>query len=101
MDFRGHVKEVSYEKRSLLSISVMDQVALSDALNPSYQLFSNPQEHDHLVASVHAERQPQGIDAEKLAENWGIGIEKAKQTLKVTTQRGIRTIVHPTLSRRF
>ncbi len=35
-----------------------------------------------------------------LATNWGI-IKTAAQTVKATTQRGIRTVLHPTLSRRF
>ena len=36
-----------------------------------------------------------------LASNWGIGIETAKRTLKVTTYRGLRMVPHPTLSRRL
>ena len=42
-----------------------------------------------------------GVDATTLARNWGIGLHAAKETLKVTTQRGVRTVVHPSLSRRF
>jgi hypothetical protein len=33
-----------------------------------------------------------GVDAATLAKNWGIGIEAAKRTRLVTTQRGIRRI---------
>jgi len=43
----------------------------------------------------------EGIDAAKLARTWRIGLHVAEKTLKVTTQRGIRTLVHPSLSRRF
>ena len=42
-----------------------------------------------------------GIQPSELARRWGIGIEAAKRTLNVTTQRGIRTVAHPSLSRRF
>ena len=42
-----------------------------------------------------------GIDALTLARNWGIGVRTAKKTLKVTTQRGVRTMVHALLSQRF
>jgi hypothetical protein len=42
-----------------------------------------------------------GMSPAKLAKNWGIGLETAKQTLKVTTQRGVRTVLHPSLSRRY
>lgn len=43
----------------------------------------------------------QGIQASNLAKNWGISPELAERTVRVTTQRGIRNVVHPTLSRRF
>jgi hypothetical protein len=42
-----------------------------------------------------------GIDAATLANNWGIGIEAAKRTHLVTTQRGIRRMVHPSLTKRY
>ena len=32
---------------------------------------------------------------EELARKWNIGIQTAKDTLRVTTQRGIRTAIHP------
>jgi hypothetical protein len=35
------------------------------------------------------------VSPEELARKWNIGIRTAKDTLKVTTQRGIRTAVHP------
>jgi hypothetical protein len=42
-----------------------------------------------------------GIDAATLANNWGIGIEAAKRTRLLTTQRGIRRMVHPSLTKRY
>ena len=36
-----------------------------------------------------------------LSKRWGISLEITKKTLKVTTQSGIRTVLHPSLSRRF
>ena len=41
------------------------------------------------------------VDAETLAKRWNIPLRTAKRTLDATTQRGIRTVLHPTLSRRF
>ena len=35
------------------------------------------------------------------AAKWGIGLEAAHCTLECTTLRGIRTVLHPSLSRRF
>jgi len=53
------------------------------------------------VSGVKTSDRRQGINAAQLARNWGIGLHVAEETLKVTTQRGIRTLVHPSLSRRF
>ena len=41
------------------------------------------------------------IDHIKLSKKWGISPHKAKRTVKRTTQRGVRTVLHPSLSRRF
>jgi hypothetical protein len=38
------------------------------------------------------------VDATTLANNWGIGIEAAKRTHLVTTQRGKRRMIHPSLT---
>jgi hypothetical protein len=46
-------------------------------------------------------RDKAGIDAATLANNWGIGIEAAKRTRLVTTQRGIRIMIHPSLTKRY
>jgi hypothetical protein len=42
-----------------------------------------------------------GVDVATLANNFGIGIEAAKRTLIVTTQRGVTQMIHPSLSVRF
>ncbi|KAI2509582.1 Reverse transcriptase (RNA-dependent DNA polymerase) [Fragilaria crotonensis] len=41
------------------------------------------------------------FDPDMLARNWGIDKATARRTVSTTTQRGIRTVLHPTLSRRF
>jgi hypothetical protein len=46
-------------------------------------------------------RDKAGIDAATLAKNWGIGIEAAKRTRLVTTQRGIRRMINPSLTKRY
>ena len=40
------------------------------------------------------------VTPENLSRKWSIGIETAKRTLQVTTQRGVRTAIHP-LHRRY
>ncbi len=37
----------------------------------------------------------------QLSRRWNIGLDKAKQTLQVTTQRGTRTVQFPSLEARF
>jgi hypothetical protein len=46
-------------------------------------------------------RDKAGVDAATLAKNWGIGIESVKRTRLVTTQRGIRRMIHPSLTKRY
>ena len=43
----------------------------------------------------------QGLSAEKLAATWKIPLRQAQNTLRVTTQRGVRHIANPAISRRF
>ena len=40
------------------------------------------------------------FDPEMLARNWDINRSTARRTINTTTQQGIRTLLHPTLSRR-
>jgi hypothetical protein len=54
------------------------------------------------VSMVKSEmRDKGGIAAATLANNWGNGIEAANRTCLVTTQRGIRRMVHPSLTKRY
>jgi hypothetical protein len=46
-------------------------------------------------------RDKAGVDAATLANTWGIGIEAAKRTRPVTTKRGIRRMIHPSLTKRY
>jgi hypothetical protein len=46
-------------------------------------------------------RDKAGVDAATLDNNWGIGIEAAKSTRLVTTQRGIRRMIQPSLTKRY
>jgi hypothetical protein len=46
-------------------------------------------------------REKAGVDAAALANKWGIGLEAAKRTRLVTTQRGVRRMIHPTLTKRY
>jgi hypothetical protein len=50
------------------------------------------------IASVRVTEGWNGIEAATLARNFGIGLDTAQWTLKVTTQQGVRSMLNPTLS---
>ena len=52
------------------------------------------------IVLIGTSRKP-SIDPIVLAKRWGIAPEKAQKTIQATTQRGIRTMLHPSLSRQF
>ena len=54
----------------------------------------------HQIASVLTKEHTLEITEEVLAKWWGIGLETVKQTIKVTTQAGVQTMVRP-VERRF
>ena len=62
--------------------------------------------HDHsfpgmfLVGAIGTGRHVGKVTPEALMEQWGIGIEAAKDTIKATTQLAIRNAIHP-LRRRY
>jgi hypothetical protein len=51
------------------------------------------------ASSVHTADRHSKVTPEELARKWNIGLETAKATLNCTTQRGVRTAIHP-MSRR-
>ena len=53
------------------------------------------------AATITSGKKQKATSAKRLAKNWGIGLEMAQQTIEATTQKGLRTILHTTLSRRF
>jgi hypothetical protein len=53
------------------------------------------------VLAINSSRRANAVTPEQLSSRWHIGLRKAEQTLKVTTQRGTRTIAYPSLESRF
>jgi hypothetical protein len=79
--------------------------ALSLTLDDSF-LLQEMTSHVHIselnMSSLAADmRDVGGVDVATLAKNFVIGIEAAKRTRLVTTQRGVTRIIHPSLSVRF
>jgi Mg2+/Co2+ transporter CorC len=56
-------------------------------------------ESERKVSSVITNDRHSKFTAEELARKWNIGIQTAKDTIQVTTQRGIRTAIHPMMRR--
>ena len=80
--------------------SEMPEFHLCDAIH-SHVLASTDAHAPQTVSSVTSGIGKPCIQAAKLAKNWGIGLETATRTVEATTQRGLRTVLHNTLSRRF
>mgnify|MGYP006186246423 CR=1 FL=1 len=70
---------------------VMDNDNLATALSVQIQIS---------LVLIGMVRKP-SVEPIVLAKRWGITPEKAQKTIQATTQRGIRTMLHPLLSRRF
>jgi hypothetical protein len=47
------------------------------------------------VSSVISNERHSKVSPEEIARKWNVGLQTAKDTMKATTQRGIRTAVHP------
>jgi hypothetical protein len=116
MDSRGQLK-VAEEKHPLrrhicrvqmagtLSDTAIKLQALSLTLDDSY-LLQEMASHVHIsevnMSNLTADmRDRGGVDVATLANNFGIGIEAAKRSRLVTTQRGVKRMIHPSLSVRF
>ena len=50
--------------------------------------------------NIQSKRKKQ-VDSETLSKRFGISPAKARRTVRMTTQRGIRTTLHPSLARRY
>ena len=88
--------------KTLLDASGSDRVQL--ALKQLLTAHDDAALCDKMQANISTVRSasagPQ-LTPQVLASNWGIDVRTAARTVQATTQRGIRTVLHPTLSRRF
>ena len=53
------------------------------------------------ACQVHTGKRQGAMDYVTLAHYWQIPLHKAKNMVEWTTQQGVRTVLHPTLSRCF
>jgi hypothetical protein len=89
-------------KYSDTSATFHDLSAVLDNGTLLAELHFHPTTTDLNLSSVNSTmREKGGVDAATLAKNWVIGIEAAKRTRLVTTQGGIRWMIHPSLTKRY
>jgi hypothetical protein len=98
-------KELDIEKLSVsysdTSEKLQDLSIVFDNITLLAKLKHNVNIADMNVSYIHATmRDKGGVDAVTLVKNFGIGIEAAKRTRLVTTQRGVSKMIHPSLNKR-
>jgi hypothetical protein len=101
MNFDAHESDIVLASvSSTLTMETMLPRILSSIRVATY-LPQNPQEDDdRKISAVGSKTRHSDVTPEELSRKWRVGIDTARQTLKVTTQLGVRTAVHP-LTRRY
>ncbi len=88
---------------NLLSSLTTDQADVTDD-NNFYDVLASHVQISSIKTSLSEHipsRKTAPIDPQTLAAHWMISLERAKQTVVMTTQRGVRTCLNPTLSQQF
>ena len=90
--------ERSFTERLIASVNIK-RGNVTSPLPPEIVL---PSDHfeKRWIKGVASESRHSVVSPEHVARTWGIGIETAKNIIKVTTQRGVRHVMHP-LHRRY
>jgi hypothetical protein len=84
-----------YSERTLLQ-----RLVSSVQIATCYEEEANEGENVRKMAAVDTRARHTALSVEDISKKFGIGLETARQTLKATTQFGIRHAIHP-LSRRY
>jgi hypothetical protein len=94
---RGHVNHLVINSLSSLTT---DQADVNDD-NNFYKVLASHVQISSIETSLNGHicmRKIVPIDPQTLAAHWMISPEQAKRTIVMTTQRGVRTCLNPTLS---
>eukprot|EP00934_Nitzschia_sp_Nitz4_P008127 Nitzschia sp. Nitz4//scaffold260_size33533//228//6137//NITZ4_007876-RA/size33533-snap-gene-0.41-mRNA-1//-1//CDS//3329544674//8117//frame0 len=107
-DWKGRVRERKSVKHQIFALSTKPSKGDEDWNHGILESANILSLHDlysskptSSVQEVNTKPGKPDLSAEDLAKRWGIGIETAKSTLQKTTQRGTRSVLHPSLSRRY
>ena len=92
-DPTAEIFQISAVERGQVCVSDLYDLCLHDFYD-----FGQLQENS--IAQIRTFKRHHGVDANLLSLKWGIGLEKAKNTLKHTTQMNVRSALLP-LTRRY
>ena len=108
LDTRGNIRKENIQNRN---DKIIATVGTNTPTSSDQMITEDQQLATALVAAVHISsgtisvvktgKRKCVIGPHTLAKHWGIGLDAARRTVEATTQKGVRTILHPTLSRRF
>jgi hypothetical protein len=97
---KGHTNHLLINSLSSLTT---DQADLTDDDN-FYNILASHVQISTIKSSLNGHiclQKTAPIDPQTLAARWMISLERAKRTVIMTTQRGVRTCLNPTLSQQF
>ncbi len=110
MDYSGNIVRDAAVRRQVPTLIVNElQLLTTDLADMTHDCNFHQVLTSHvIVSSVNASqsghvqlRKAAPIDFMTLEARWMIAPERAKKTVQLTTQQGVRTCLNPTLARRF
>jgi hypothetical protein len=81
--------------RNLFALKRSFRCVIEDDLDQLSSAFLHPDIMSYNIYSTSTSKRQYQLSPELLLQRWGIGIETAKNTIKVTAQKGIRSILYP------
>ena len=89
-------EETDLGSQLVAAVNVTSTDLEGDALSfgPEDSMFGIP-EGDRTFSALSSMEHGTNITKEILAKRWGIGLDTAHQTLELTTQKGVRRVLHP------
>jgi hypothetical protein len=103
-DLTDHIpKEINALVRQdgLIMVAESDQILIDISPIYSHRMMTNRvMQSVRVVSQVASKTRHSKVTPEHLARAWNIGLDRAKETLRVTTQKGIRYAIHP-IHRRY
>jgi transposase len=98
MQLRHDMKRSWRKDRHILSLNVIKDLAFVNALTSNVKVMLKSNRN---VSVVKSGNKLPSVTATTLAKRWNIGLKSSLRTLEGTTQKTIRSLQHPMLSRRF